>query len=54
LNSGGLSEITGAESTNDRPKPKVKQGKKKRGMKLGVTRGGSRKGTMAARRDGDE
>ena len=54
LNSGGLSEITGAESTDNRPKPKVKQGRKKRGMKLGVTRGGSRKGTMAARRDGDE
>jgi len=54
LNSGGLSEITGAESADDRPKPKVKQGRKKRGMKLGVTRGGSRRGTMAARRDGDE
>ena len=54
LNSGGLSEITGAESSDDRPKPKAKQGRKKRGMKLGVTRGGSRRGTMAARREGDE
>ena len=54
LNSGNLSKITGAESSDERPKPKTKQGRKKRGMKLGVTRGGSRKGTMAARREGDE
>jgi len=54
LNSGGLSEIAGSESSDDRPKPKVKKGRKKKGMRLGVTRGGSRRGTRAARREGDE
>jgi chorismate mutase len=54
LNSGGLSEITETGSPDNRPKPKAKQSRKKRGMKLGVTRGGSRRGTMAARREGDE
>ena len=54
LNSGGLSEIAGSESSDEQPKPKVKQGRKKKGMRLGVTRGGSRMGTRAARREGDE
>ncbi len=54
LNSGGLSEIAGAESSDDKAKPKARHGRKKRGMRLGVTRGGSRRGTMAARREGDE
>tara|TARA_B100001245_G_scaffold11399_1_gene7857 strand:+ start:97 stop:888 length:792 start_codon:yes stop_codon:yes gene_type:complete len=54
LNSGGLSEIAGSESSDEQPKPKVKQGRKKKGMRLGVTRGGSRRGTRAARREGDE
>ena len=54
LNSGGLSEIAGPEASDEQPKPKAKQGRKKKGMKLGVTRGGSRRGTMAARREGDE
>jgi len=54
LNSGGLSEIAGPESSDEQPKPKAKQGRKKKGMRLGVTRRGSRRGTMAARREGDE
>jgi len=54
LNSGGLSEIAGSEASDNQPKPKVKHSRKKRGVRLGVTRGGSRKGTMAARREGDE
>ena len=54
LNSGGLSEIAGPEASDEQPKPKAKQGRKKKGMRLGVTRGGSRRGTMAARREGDE
>ena len=54
LNSGGLSEIAGSESSDEQPKPKVKKGRKKKGMRLGVTRGGSRRGTRAARREGDE
>ena len=54
LNSGGLSEIAGSEESDNQPKPKVKHGRKKRGVRLGVTRGGSRRGTMAARREGDE
>ena len=54
LNSGGLSEIAGSESSDEQSKPKTKQGRKEKGMRLGVTRGGSRKGTMAARREGDE
>ena len=53
LSSGGLSEIASTE-TEERPKAKSKPGRKKKGMRLGVTRGGSRKGTMAARREGDE
>ena len=54
LNSGGLSEIAGSETSDNQPKPKVKHSRKKRGVRLGVTRGGSRRGTMAARREGDE
>jgi len=54
LNSGGLSEIAGSESSDEQPKRKVKKGRKKKGMRLGVTRGGSRRGTRAARREGDE
>ena len=54
LNSGGLSEIAGSEDSDEQPKPKAKQGRKKKGMRLGVTRGGPRRGTMAARREGDE
>ena len=54
LNSGGLSEIAGSESSDEQPKPKGKKGRKKKGMRLGVTRGGSRRGTRAARREGDE
>lgn len=54
LNSGGLSEIAGSEASDNQPKPKVKHSRKKRGVRLGVTRGGSRRGTMAARREGDE
>lgn len=53
LSSGGLSEIASTE-TEERPKAKSKPGRKKKGMRLGVTRGGSRRGTMAARREGDE
>lgn len=56
LRSGGLSEIAGSEETEERPKAKAKPkpARKKKGMRLGVTRGGSRRGTMAARREGDE
>lgn len=54
LNSGGLSDIAGTEAPDNQPKPKVKHGRKKRGLRLGVTRGASRRGTMAARREGDE
>lgn len=54
LRSGGLSEIAGSEETEERPKAKPKPARKKKGMRLGVTRGGSRRGTMAARREGDE
>ncbi|GIT11360.1 MAG: hypothetical protein CM1200mP32_08530 [Methanobacteriota archaeon] len=54
LRSGGLSEIAGTEETEERPKARPKPARKKKGMRLGVTRGGSRKGTMAARREGDE
>ena len=54
LRSGGLSEIAGTEETEERPKTRTKPARKKKGMRLGVTRGGSRKGTMAARREGDE
>ena len=53
LSSGGLSEIASTE-TEERPKAKSKPGRKKKGMRLGVTRGGFRRGTMAARREGDE
>jgi len=54
LRSGGLSEIAGSEETEERSKAKPKPVRKKKGMRLGVTRGGSRRGTMAARREGDE
>ena len=54
LRSGGLSEIAGTEETEERPKARPKPARKKKGMRLGVTRGGSRRGTMAARREGDE
>ena len=54
LRSGGLSEIAGSEETEERPKAKAKPARKKKGMRLGVTRGGYRRGTMAARREGDE
>ena len=54
LRSGGLSEIAGTEETEERPKTRPKSARKKKGMRLGVTRGGSRRGTMAARREGDE
>lgn len=52
LNSGALSELTGSEPGKE-SKPKTRQGGKKKRMRLGVTRGGSRKGTMAARREND-
>jgi len=54
LSSGGLSEIAGTDEADERPKEKPKHTRKKKGMRLGVTRGSSRRGTMAARREGDE
>ena len=53
LNSGTLSELAGSESDAKETDSKVQQSTKKKRMKLGVTRGGPRKGTMAARRENE-
>ena len=53
LNTGTLSELTGSKSDAKETDPKVQQSGKKKRMRLGVTRGGPRKGTMAARREND-
>ena len=53
LNSGTLSELAGSGSDTKEVDPKVQQSAKKKRVRLGVTRGGPRKGTMAARREND-
>jgi len=49
LETGGLSDL-GSESTEESSKKRGKKPKKKR-RKLGISRGGSRQGSMASRRD---
>ena len=54
LESGGLTEITGkSDKSNDENKsvPKRAKGRKKGMRRLGVTRGGPRKGNSATRRE---
>ena len=55
LGSSNLSELTGAKNQSESNKNESEQRRPKRkGMRLGVTRGSARKGTLAAKREVDE